>query len=791
MRKNKKILASLLAVLMVVSLLPVSAFADGDGGDGDGDPVLIEVNQIRDEDKEVSVYDGEQFVADADLSAAQSIEGDVSPVAATEDFDPAVQVIATSQDTSFTVDGNVNMATEGGLNDAVEVYADGADASVAVTGDVTALSAEEANDTYHVAATAAGLDAYDGEATFTADGNVKSDASYSGNEEYVSAYSTAIGVNTDGGSAVVDTSKNVGATAFTSSDGGSAVAMGIVINAWSGDNIISVDGDISANAEATAEYGYANASGVSAKVDGEDEPASVDIMIGGNVSVSTKQQVDGEYTGAVAVEGNAFDGGKLNVDVAGTVTAESDEPWNQPVAASIQAIGEGSEAYATIGKGANGILYANASDGAEAGIRVLEGGVNASTGYNGAAYVSSDGEGSSSIIDIVGDIVATNAENMPLMAIGGIVWAADGGNSKFFVDGDVSASADVECDWDGAVTLAGGLQYQNEGGYIDSYITGDVTATSAMKNFGLAVEAVESDECDTNIIIDGTVSAADYGVVLLSPETEIGNNVSLTVWEIVPNEDGAVVGTLVNENTYEVEENEEAEKAVQYIVRVKAGQEDIISTEGTKQYRMMDVANEGDLITLKLNIPEGYKVVEAYSDVAQETTLEKDDSGNYFLTMPRGGAVELSVKLEEVTSNGNSGNQENQSADNNNTGKDDGKTDDKDKNNSKTDKDSSSSESKQATEKKDNEVKVLLTVKDKDGKISIKFTSDGKFEAKMEDGSIEKGTFKFVDGKLVLKLGVNEIKADEENKFIYVSDKDPNKTYDFELKPNEIAALKV
>jgi hypothetical protein len=203
---------------------------------------------------------------------------------------------------------------------------------------------------------------------------------------------------------------------------------------------------------------------------------------------------------------------------------------------------------------------------------------------------------------------------------------------------------------------------------------------------------------------------------------------------------------------------------------------------------------------LKLNIPEGYKVVEAYSDVAQETTLEKDESGNYFLTMPRGGAVELSVKLEEVTSNGNSGNQGNQGADNNssnnNTGKDDGKTDDKGKNNSKTDKDSSSSkstsssESKQTTEKKDNEVKVLLTVKDKDGKISIKFTNDGKFEAKMEDGSIEKGTFKFVDGKLVLKLGVNEIKADEENKFTYVSEKDSNKTYEFELKPSEIAALK-
>ena len=176
---------------------------------------------------------------------------------------------------------------------------------------------------------------------------------------------------------------------------------------------------------------------------------------------------------------------------------------------------------------------------------------------------------------------------------------------------------------------------------------GDVTSD----NIGVAVSAEEGNTVD--VIVDGTVEGGKGSLVLVN-DTQLGDGVALTVWEVKANEDGALVSDMVNgvegdDFDYKLVQNKEAEAELQYIIRVKADQKDIITAAGDAfDYRGYKVAHENDTVTLKLNIPDGYEVVEAYSDQAQSMKLEKNSKGEYFLTVPRGGAVELSVKLNKL-----------------------------------------------------------------------------------------------------------------------------------------------
>jgi hypothetical protein len=569
----------------------------------------------------------------------------------------------------------------------------------------------------------------------------------------------------------------------------------------------------------------ANATAVYLYVSGEYGEATADVVIGGDASAQIEQTRDGEMSGAVAIGAYADDGGKGSIDVKGSIIAESVEPWNQPIAVMNEANGEESESFVRAGTGIQGTSYISSTDGGDSELHVLNGGIEGSSGYSSLVYIESTGENSLSLVDVVGDIVSTNAENMPWMTIAASANAGEGGTSKLIVDGNVSSTASVDVpDVEGPEVIAGGVDFYNDGGQIEGFIGGDVTVSGADINYGISIGADEADECTSNIIVDGTIDASDIGVVLVTPTTQLGNNVALTVWAIVPSEenDNAVVASATYDGAGNVtgyEEDEEAEKQVQYIVRIKAGQEDIISTRGTSSYRMYDVAHEDDIVTLELNIPEGFTVTAAYSDVAQQTQLEKNAAGQYFLTMPRGGAVELSVELASSDAPDPSGDtaekpdddkDKDKDKDNNKpedadpTGEpaekpDDSKDKDKDKDNNKakdadSKKDNSSStdsSSENSSLKNQKEAEPILKVKDLENKIEIKFFKDKTFIATMENGTKESGTFSFKDGKLVLKLGSNnEIEASEDNTFVYTSKNDSTKMYRFKLTDSQIDTLK-
>lgn len=174
-------------------------------------------------------------------------------------------------------------------------------------------------------------------------------------------------------------------------------------------------------------------------------------------------------------------------------------------------------------------------------------------------------------------------------------------------------------------------------------IQGDVISDT----YGLDFTIPEAQKAD--VIVDGTVVAEKSGIVLYSDETVIGENLTLTVWQVVPNKN-TVVSRATQDENYEwvYTQDEEAEKKLQYIIRIRENQKDMISISGTTEYEGYTVAKEGETVTLKLEIPEGYEIEATYGDVDQETKLLMNEDGEYYLIVPKGGAVELSLSLKEI-----------------------------------------------------------------------------------------------------------------------------------------------
>ena len=77
-------------------------------------------------------------------------------------------------------------------------------------------------------------------------------------------------------------------------------------------------------------------------------------------------------------------------------------------------------------------------------------------------------------------------------------------------------------------------------------LTGDVTAD----NIGMEIDIAEPQTA--NILIDGTVEGGDAGIVL-TDQTKIDENLTLTVWQVVPTKDKdgneAVVFTKSTDDT--------------------------------------------------------------------------------------------------------------------------------------------------------------------------------------------------------------------------------------------------
>lgn len=707
-KQSRSLAALFLAVVMLLAA-PLTALAE--------DPPDPNTHNIVVVDQTVYVYnDNNEPVENIDLSENPVLEGDLEPEKpAMNDmgYEPALKITTPVFDSnpstenqeegiSFTVNGSVSYGIDTN-GQAIAVYsdADSVDATVVVNGDVNATATLEYVPGGYPLTVANGI-AIRGLPGGTSSATINGD---------VTAVATAREEDRKDGTGDDQSESRREITAFNTNDNGSIREA--TSEAWERQHERQ-----SGNAdELNLEPGEARASAVWGDAAGPGAVSKIHVTGDAVARSEGEEDTEMEQTHTFAVNAAAELTGSVTIDIDGKASASSTEHSFSAQAVQAEALSQG-EVDITIGKGAEGQVFLAAHTEGTTKLNIASGGVNAT--------------------------IADPSEDASLAAL----WIVNG-----------KPEEDPE--------EVGGLRTETEKpmvapGTIEATIIGDVTASGAPENIGIQLQCAEGGK--TDIIVDGTVSASDAAVVLVTPETQIGENVTLTVWELKPNQDGAVV-TSVDENDKLVE-NEEAEKAVQYIIKIQAGQEGIISAEGTREYEGYQVANEGDTVTMKLTIPEGFEVAGAYGDEGQEWPLSKDASGNYYLSVPRGGGVMLSVKLSK---------------------KEDPKTDPK-----------TEEEAAVAPAPVEAAIQTILKILDKTGKVSISFFSNGNYMVKYENGAPEYGQVTLNDaGEPVLinnkaplnpmPMTLNTARNLYELKF--VPSGDATKTYEFDIAPSDVQAL--
>lgn len=478
-------------------------------------------------------------------------------------------------------------------------------------------------------------------------------------------------------------------------------AHGVVLVSYSDSGFIEaeVEGGITAEADEHAYGIYAESSGTAVDVRvGGDVTASGETAKGMELETTGTGEISVEVGGDISASGTAAgyethgicagarDESRISVAVGGDVRAEGKDPGEAAVDVEVQ--GQSAASVTVEGDvsatGLGGVYtFDNDDDGGKQIDIQVGGNITVEDDSENPGYIcglSTDNCGHAKTgVSVGGDISVTVTgekdaygiyaqteltDGHTTISAGGSVSAVSTGDgSACGISTDNSGGGYITITVDGDVTAAGsdatGIDVFNWGkdrtetGATEIRVAGDVRSEGT----GLMLD-LEYSQIQTDIIIDGTLSGGEHAVVLMDEQSQerfdgIGGDCTLTVWKIDPTEDGAVAEALTVKPdaageswTEEYLEDEEAEKKIQYIIRVEqptAGAR--LSTLGTMDYEGYQVAHEGDQVILKVELEAGYELVAAYEGTDVKIELMKDDDGNSYLVIPRGGGVLLSVEL--------------------------------------------------------------------------------------------------------------------------------------------------
>ena len=565
------------------------------------------------------VLEGNQTVT-VDIGGNLNVTGNPDPQTTDSSFADLAGVMIMDGDNTVTIGGEVNVTgdgsavgigamignntvnvgggviVEGGKQTAGIVMHTGEEetAELSVGGDVNATSAGE-NADMSIGVLAGG------------EGTVKVDILGDVNASTEGEQDTANGVVASGS----DVTMNIGGGVTASGDHatgayaeiyGKSSAPEETADAGAGAIEVNITGDVTAD-------GNLNAEGVHADVLGGD----LTVNIGGAVSATAGG--NDEYGAVKGLELNVTDG---------TATAT---------------VGEGITAEA--GSGSAGGVVIDTRGGSTVNVTVENGGVTANGAenyYNAGVDVWN--EGAQVQVDVTGNV---ESNGTGIAAYGDSPSAENPAVTSVHVDGNVTSTgtdshgiyADVSDETDGTERIENNSQ-------VEILVEGDVTG----ENTAVWIDA-DTTVGTVDLTVDGTVSGGEHSIVLSNEANP--DQVSITVWEVKPNDAGALVERAeVNRDTGDTvyTQDAEAEKQIQYIIHI--AQPEYISTEGTTDQGGYQVAHEGDTVFVKLNIPEGFTLDSVWRDVGQTLNVVRNAKGEYYLAVPRGGGVELSVTLREI-----------------------------------------------------------------------------------------------------------------------------------------------
>ena len=503
------------------------------------------------------------------------------------------------------VDGDISVSSNGnttGLSSSSDV--NNAETNVKVEGDVTANGSGE---TSGVTATTNGNDA---ETTITIAGDVTAEG---GN------YTSGVSAFTDGEDA--ETTITIAGDVTSNATGTHDVTV------WTWDE--EAQRSIATGTETVGN----DAQGISASTDGGD----IKIVIDGNVNVTSEK---GASTGISTVLGQFDDDmrdNSISIDVHGNVTTSGVNHAGGIFAHAGMNITDPESGDEENDKPTENISIA------------VDGDISAKA-ENSAFGVTVGADGIDSIDIDVGGSISADAKT----ALGLCVDVVQS-DATINVGGDITSS-------DQGILIASWKHQENEledGGSVQIIVGGDVTAGSK----GLNIEG--NGNADINVLIEGTLKSEKEAVVIEPSET--AENVTLTVWKIEPNEAGEIarVGgdvAVMKGETAEPAETEQGEqpeqseqkenaaeafaKTINYIIKLQESEGADLSVDGaTVTKDGLYTAHEDDTVTLKITLQPGYLLINAFNN---DMVIQRAADGNYYVTVPRGGGVLLSVKAGQM-----------------------------------------------------------------------------------------------------------------------------------------------
>ncbi len=452
----------------------------------------------------------------------------------------------------------------------------------------------------------------------------------------------------------------------------------------SADASLKVSGNVSLNDNRPAEYGYDEVAAVFAENDGSGS-ASVDVS--GNAEVKSAQN-------PVAV-GAYTEGGTAKVNVDGNAAAEAlSDGWSSGVSIEnykgTADVHIGKDLTAKGGKdsgeAAGAVIYSHDNT-----IVAVDGGITAEAGYAAGIY----GRVGGGKTDVTVKDGITSKGSQYGEGIHAEVFDSAAGEFNVNVTGDVIAEGDYSTGVDaglesGSITIdingnveAGGAGIYSHPAWEESMVRAGGTNTVLVHGnvtggeYGVVInneaeeylfvkdtsdpEEPEIRWPDHDILVENVLSGGECGILVYENDaegTENGGKVDITVWKIELNKRGNVAETMLLRPEEEEEDGpdpvaDNVEKAIKYIIKLEQPKEgarlSATKADGSalEQSHDFDVANEGDEVFLKVDLDKGYKLTAAYNGDGEKVALLKDTNGNYYVQVPKGGDVYLSVELEK------------------------------------------------------------------------------------------------------------------------------------------------
>ncbi len=341
------------------------------------------------------------------------------------------------------------------------------------------------------------------------------------------------------------------------------------------------------------------------------------VTIDGDVNLSgTGEESDDEnaITDIVAITEDAYTNASASVEVSGdvNVTTSGDTAF----AGGIQEMswGSGTDLSVTV----EGNITAVSEDSRARGMTL--------------SICDKDTTG---VVEVGGDVTAEGK----LWSLGFQADTLNGGEAQVVVEGNVKA---VSSEDQGI-----GILTQNPDGVIHVQVQGDVYGSTTGLILGSYGEAT------TDVLIEGTLSGGTEPV-RLAGIGGLAGDMTLTAWKIIPNQEQCIVGYNADEEFMTPEQIEECKNAaaalesnILYIIKLSQPTEGgTVSLTGTTASHGFDAAKEGDTVTLQAALLNGYKVAGAYN--AGTALTMQDAAGNYYIVVPKGGGVDLSLVLEKI-----------------------------------------------------------------------------------------------------------------------------------------------